>query len=157
MNEEHLTFEAEPEDPKPIPFDVTPHNKGLTKIYDHFKEELKNRQTEIEASQIRSEQKYFLNRLQNSFNLFNNNPYYQKKIDELYNIFSRKIPDYAKSQLRRLRRENISDDLLVDILQKLVDTARVRSFQEKEKESESMIIRTICSERFWGAFKISVP
>ncbi|MCG8608393.1 SWF/SNF helicase family protein, partial [bacterium] len=141
-------IEAEPDSPQPVPFDVSRHNQGMQKIYSHFKEELRLRQTEIEASQITAEQKYFLKRLQDSFNLFNNNPFYQKKIDELYVIYSKEIPDYAKGALRRLRRENLSDDLMVDALQHLTDTARILSFQEKEKEAESMIIRTICSEGF---------
>ncbi|MGH7455948.1 MAG: hypothetical protein ACRENG_31635, partial [bacterium] len=64
-------------------------------------------------------------------------------------IYSNEIPDYAKSQLRRLRRENLTDDLMIDTLQKLIDNARILTFQEKEKEAESMIIRTICSEGFY--------
>lgn len=141
-------IEAEPNSPKPVEFETSVHNKGMQRIYEHFKEELKRRQTEIESSQNTSEQKYFLRRLQDSFNLFNNNPHYQRKVDELYKIYSSEIPDYAKSQLRRLRRENLTDELMIDALEKLYYNARIRTFQEKEKEAESMIIRTICSEGF---------
>lgn len=141
-------IEAEPGKPSPITFDPSAHNVAMKSVYNHFKEELKRRQTEIESSQITSEQKHFRDRLKDSFNLFNNNPLYQKKVDELYEIYSKEIPDYAKGQLRRLRRENLSDEVMIDALQKLVDTARILKFQEKEKESESLIIRTICSEGF---------
>ena len=109
----------------------------MREIYSHFKEELKQRQTEFESSLISSEQKYFRNRLKDSFNLFNNNPLYQKKVNELYEIFSREIPDYAKSQLRKIRRESLSDEVLINALQKIVDTARILNFQEKEKDNSS--------------------
>jgi len=141
-------IDAEPDSPPPVPFDTTLHNRAMKEVYDHFKEELKRRQTEIESSQITPEQKYFRNRLKESFDLFNNNPLYQKKIDELFEIYSKEIPDYAKSQLRRLRREDLSNELIIDSLQRLIDTARILKFQEKEKESESLIVRTICSEGF---------
>jgi len=139
-------IEAEPDKPPAVAFDASVHNRAIKEVYDHFKEELKRRQTEIESSQITPEQKYFRNRLKDSFNLFNINPHYQKKVDELYEIYSKEIPDYAKSQLRRLRREKLSDEVMIDALQKLIDTARILTFQEKEKESESLIVRTICSE-----------
>ena len=142
-------IEAKPDDPKPVAFDAIQHNGELKKIYDHFKEELIKRRAEIESSQTTPEQKYFRDRLQASFNLFNDAPHIQKKADELYKIFSKEIPDYAKSQLRRLRRENPSDDkAMFDSLQNLVETARILTFQEKEKESENLIVRTICSEGF---------
>ena len=141
-------IEADVKNLKSCDFDVEAHNEGLRIIYNHFKEELLKRQNEKEASQITSEQKHFLDRLQASYNLFNANPHYQKKVDELYQVYSREIPDYAKSQLSKLRRENLSDDMLLDALQKLIDASRILNFQEKEKETESMIIRTICSEGF---------
>ncbi|MBA7538278.1 RNA polymerase-associated protein RapA [subsurface metagenome] len=141
-------IEAKPDKPKPIDFEIPAHNEGMKQIYDHFKQELLKRQNEKESSQITPEQKHFLTRLQESFDLFNNNPYYQKRVEELYQVYRQEIPDYAKSQLRRLRREKLSNELMVDALQKLIDNARIRSFQEKEKETESMIIRTICSEGF---------
>ncbi len=141
-------LEASPNEPKPVPFDANNHNEELRTVYNHFKEELKKRQAEIESTQITSEQKYFLDRLQKSFTLFTDNTFQQKRVDELYKVFSKEIPDYAKSQLRRLRRENPSDDVLYDALQRLVEAARILNFQEKEQESEKMIIRTICSEGF---------
>lgn len=141
-------IEAKPRTPEAVDIDFVHHNSELKKIYDKFKEELKKRQSEIESNQITSEQRYFLDRLQASFNLFNNNPFLQKKIDELYKVYSKEIPDYAKSQLRRMRKENPPDDILIDALQRLIEAARILSFQEKEIESEKMIIRTICSEAF---------
>jgi superfamily II DNA or RNA helicase len=90
-------IEAEPDNPRPIEFDSSVHNRGMKKIYDYFKEELKRRQTEIESSQITPEQEYFRSRLQASFNLFNNSPFYQRKVDELYKIYSNEIPDYARA------------------------------------------------------------
>jgi superfamily II DNA/RNA helicase len=146
---EVLTFiEASPLKPKHCELNAESHNEALKVVYNHFKEELKKRQREIESSQITPEQRYFLERLQQSFNLFNNNPNQQKKVDELYKVFSKEIPDYAKSQLRRIRRENTPDDALFEALQRLIESARILNFQEKEKESEKMIIRTICSEGF---------
>ncbi|MDD8018260.1 MAG: helicase-related protein [Bacteroidota bacterium] len=141
-------IEAKPNEPQAVKIDTIHHNEELKRIYDRFKEELRKRQSEIESNQITTEQRYFLERLQASFNLFNNNPFLQKKIDELYNVFRKEIPDYAKSQLRRMRKENPPDDVLVDALQRLIETARILPFQEKELESEKMIVRTICSEGF---------
>lgn len=139
-------IEAKPEEPTVAIIDSNEHNSKLKIIYDKFKEELRKRQSEIESQQITPEQRYFLERLQLSFNLFNNNPFLQKKVDELYKVYSKEIPDYAKSQLRRMRKENLPDDVIVEVLQRLIETARILSFQEKEIESERMIIRTICSE-----------
>ena len=141
-------IEATPSSPTPVPFDTDKHNAELKKVYEKFKDELRRRQAEIESTQITSEQKYFLERLKNSYNLFNNNPSQQKRVEELHNVFSKEIPDYAKSQLRRLRRENPHDEILYDALQRLIETARILNFQEKEKETEKMIIRTVCSEGF---------
>ncbi len=141
-------IEATQTQPQAVEFDFVKHNEELKMVYNHFKEELKKRQAEIESTQITSEQKYFLDRLQASFNLFNNNLFWQKKVDELYKVFSKEIPDYAKSQLRRLRRENPPDDILFEALQRLIEAARILNFQEKGIETEKMIIRTICSEGF---------
>lgn len=141
-------IEATPNAPKRIDLDTTKHNEALEKIYEHFKEELKKRREERIANQIPSHQKHFRDRLQDAYNLFSVNTYSKAKLDELYNIFSKEVPDYAKSQLLKLRRENLSDELMLVELQKLVDKARIRTFQEKELEAESMIIRTICSEGF---------
>lgn len=139
-------IEATTEDPKAIEFDTSKHNGELSKIYEWFKDELKRRQQEIISQQRSKEQQYFLIRLQDSITLFTDNQYLRKKVDELYNIFSKEIPDYAKRQLRVLRRENISNEQLVDVLQRVVETAKIYSFQEREIESEKMIIKTICSE-----------
>ena len=142
-------IEANIDKPKAVELNSTKHNESLKLIYDHFKEELKSRQAEIISNQITNEQKYFLSRLLASFNLFDNSSLTQRKVDELYRIFSKEVPDYAKQQLRRLKRENLKDDVMIDALQKLVDSARILSFQEKEQESEQLIIRTICSEGFY--------
>lgn len=139
-------IEANPKEPLPIAVDSERHNESLKLIYEHFKEELRSRQREIVSNQITSEQRYFIERLKATFTLFNQSSFNQKKVDELYKIFSKEIPDYAKQQLRRLKRESPKDDVIIDTLQKLVDSARIISFQEKEKESEQLIIRTICSE-----------
>lgn len=141
-------IEAQPDHPKPLQLVPTDHDADMKQIYEKFKKELWKRQSELESSQITAEQRYFLERLQTSFNLFTSNPFAQKKIDELYKVYSKEIPDYAKSQLRRMKKENPPDDILIDILQRLVESARIIPFQEKEIESEKMIIRTICSEGF---------
>ena len=141
-------IEASPDNPKAAKFDPAKHNDSLKILYDRFKNELYKRNAEIAGSQITPEQKHFQSRLQNMYTLFNGNEYQLKKIDELFIILGKEIPDYAKSQLRRLRRENLSDDSLIEHYGKSLNLHEFYRFQEKEKESEKLIVRTICSEGF---------
>lgn len=139
-------IKASPNEPERIEFDNTKYNKDIAEVYNKFKDELRRRQEQKLSQQRTKEQQYFLNRLQEVINLFNDNDYMRRKIDELYNVFSHEIPDYAKRQLRALRREDLSDDILLDALQKVIESARIHSFQEREIEGERMIIKMVCSE-----------
>lgn len=140
-------IKASPNEPERIEFDNSKYNNDIGEVYNKFKDELRRRQEQKLSQQRTKEQQYFLNRLQEVINLFNDNEYMRRKIDELYNVFSHEIPDYAKRQLRALRREDLSDDILLDALQKVIESARIHSFQEREIEGERMIIKMICSEK----------
>jgi superfamily II DNA or RNA helicase len=139
-------IEAKPNDPKPVKVDEVTHTQELQKLYAQFKNELIARQTEMASVQRTSEQEYFLNRLLASFNLFNDKPDWRKKVNELHDLYSKPIPDHAKRLLRNLKRVQPSDEKMVESLQDFIASANIREYQDREMESEQMMIRTICSE-----------
>ena len=69
-----------------------------------------------------------------------------EKIDRLNFIFSREIPDYAKSQLRVLKKQKLSDDLMFESLERLVEKAKIEQFQKQGLEAEEQVVVTVCSE-----------
>jgi len=140
-------IEAKPDFPKPIKLDETKHRENYHIIYEHFKRELKLRQQEISSNQITPEQRHFIERLQGLYNLFNQTDFeLTQKINRLSTILGREIPDYAATKLRKMRRDNISDGLLIDALENLIKIANIEDFQSRLVQSEKMMIRTICSE-----------
>lgn len=140
-------IKANPDIPKAQTLEPTRYNAQLKVIYEDFKNVLLQRDAEKESSRIGNEQKYFKKRLKDAFGLFGNLQQ-RKKADEMYEVFSKEIPDSAKRRLRQLQRQKIGDDILLDALQSVIESNRILKFQERELESENLVIRTICSEEF---------
>jgi hypothetical protein len=63
-------------------------------------------------------------------------------------ILGKEIPDYAANRLRKLKREKLTDNLLIQALENLVEISNVEEFQRRLVQSEKMMIKTICSELF---------
>lgn len=80
-----------------------------------------------------------------SVNLFNDKPDWRKKVNELHEIYSKPIPDHAKRLLRNLKRIQASDEKMVESLLDFISSASIREYQDREIETEQMIIRTICT------------
>jgi hypothetical protein len=72
----------------------------------------------------------------------------KQRINKLSLIFSKEIPDYAGTRLRKLKRENLSDTSILEALENLVKIANIEEFQKRLVQSEKMMIKTICSESF---------
>lgn len=123
------------------------HNQDLKKMYDKFKAELLNRQKEFSANQIIPEQKELTERLKNCYTLFQQDNNMKERINKLSLIFSKEIPDYAKNKVRSLKKEKLSDDLLIQAMTDIAEKLNLEDFQSKAKESENMVIKVICSER----------
>ncbi len=138
-------IKASPDLPKPIALDTTQYNAWLKPIYQHFKQELYRRQSEKEQTKITPEQRYFNERLKQSYTLFMSLEH-QKKAEEMHQVFAKEIPSSAQKRLRELKKRNVPDSSLLAELQYIIDTTRILKFQEKSLESENMIVRTICSE-----------
>ncbi len=142
-------IEANPVNPESKPLDSAEHIKKMKPLYQHFKNELRKRQQEISSDQITPEQKHFVEKLKASYNLFNVNDHELKqRINKLSLIFSKEIPDYAETRLRKLKRENLSDTSILEALENLVKIANIEEFQKRLVQSEKMMIKTICSESF---------
>ncbi|MEB8328322.1 phospholipase D-like domain-containing protein [Flavobacteriaceae bacterium KMM 6897] len=130
-----------------VVIDIKEHTKRLAPIYKKFKEEIKKRQLFFSASNITNEQKHFQTRLRESYNLFSvKNEALRPRIDKLNRIFQNEIPDYAKTELRVLKKEKLSDDLMIEALERLVEKAQIEKFQKQAVEMDASSIKTICSE-----------
>lgn len=142
-------IEANPDNPKSVNLDSKKHAENLKSIYSRFKNELKRRQQEITSNQITNEQKHFIERLKNIYNLFNQSDFeLSERIDRLVLILGKEIPDYAANRLRKLKREKLTDNLLIQALENLVEISNIEEFQRRLVQSEKMMIKTICSELF---------
>lgn len=125
------------------------HTKRLAPIYKRFKEEIKKRQQQFSTNNVTPEQKHFQERLRNCYTMFNQlNRELIPRIDKLNMIFQKEIPDYSKTELRLLKREKLSDDLMIDALEQLVVKNNIDKFQQHAVEMDAMSIKTICSESF---------
>ncbi len=128
---------------------IEEHTKRLKPIYKKFKEEIKRRQLQFSAGNITNEQKYFQGRLRESYNLFSvKNDEFKPRLDKLNRIFQKEIPDYAKTELRILKKEKLSDELMVEALEQLVNKNQIEKFQKQAIEMDTQSIKTICSESF---------
>src|SRR5690606_29423416 len=118
-------------------------------IYKKFKEEIKRRQLYFSAANITPEQKFFQETLRSTYNLFSvKNDELKPRIDKLNRIFQKEIPDYAKTELRALKKERLSDELLIEALEQLVEKNQIEKFQKQTTEMDALSIKTICSESF---------
>lgn len=140
-------IEATPTKPKAVKINEKEHTDYLQKLYAKFKEELVARQTEIESIQRTTDQQYFVERLQGAVNLFNDRPDWRKKVNELHEIYGKPLPDHAKRLLKNLKRAQPEDEKMVEALLEFISSASIREYQDREIETEQMIIRTICSEQ----------
>ncbi len=67
----------------------------------------------------------FVHYARNSYNLFSvKSDELKPRIDKLNRIFQREIPDYAKTELRALKKERLSDELMVEELERLVEKTK---------------------------------
>jgi superfamily II DNA or RNA helicase len=139
-------IKAEPNKPKAIPYEVERYRDGMKAIYEKFKSELNDRQQEKKNSMLSTEQRHFIGRIKDSNNLFENDDLRRSQANQLLEIYQKEIPDYAKRQLRFLKREKLDDNQMLKQLRELIINARIMQFQERSIENEQMIIRTICSE-----------
>lgn len=140
-------IEATPTHPKTLKLNEQKHTECLQKFYAKFKEELVARHTEIESVQRSADQQHFVERLQGAVNLFNDRPEWRRKVNELHEIYSKPLPDHAKRLLKNLKRAQPDDERMVDALLEFISSANIREYQEREIETEQMIVRTVCSEQ----------
>lgn len=133
---------------KGIPLDAKTHADRMKPLYKKFKEDVLKRQRQFSASNIISEQKHFVERLKGAYtNIFNSwDEDVKTIIDKLNRIFQREIPDYAKSELRVLKKEKLSDELMIEALTQLVAKYDIENFQNQTLDIDTMSIKTICSE-----------
>jgi superfamily II DNA or RNA helicase len=132
-----------------VEINIEEHTRRLEPIYKKFKEEIKKRQLYFSAANITNEQKHFQERLRNSYNLFSvKSDELKPRIDKLNRIFQKEIPDYAKTELRALKKEKLSDELMVEALEQLIEKNQIEKFQKQAAEMDAQSIKTICSESF---------
>ncbi|MDR0659738.1 MAG: hypothetical protein LBG19_02825 [Prevotellaceae bacterium] len=133
---------------KGIMFDAKEHASQMAPVYSSFKQAMLRRKQQFSAANITPEQKYFQERLKMCYsNLFNSlNEEYKSKINRLNTIFQREIPDYAKTELRILKKEKLSDNLMIDALELLAEKNQIENFQKRLAIVDTESIRTICSE-----------
>jgi len=130
-------------------FSIKDHTNRLKPIYQQFKEEIKKRQLNYSSANITAEQRHFQERLRNAYNLFSTNQEEVKsKLNKLNTIFKKEIPDYAKTDLRFLKRQQLSDEKMFEALENLVVKAQIEKFQKNFAEMDAKSIRTICSMSF---------
>lgn len=140
---------AEENSPELVNLNVEEHTKRLAPLYTKFKEEIKKRQLYFNSSNVTTEQKHFQERLRECYNLFSvKNDELKPRIDNLNRIFQKEIPDYAKNELRRLKREKLSNELMIEALELLVEKNQISKFQKQSAEMDALSIKTICSESF---------
>jgi superfamily II DNA or RNA helicase len=142
-------LKTNPNENEPLEISIKEHTKRLKPIYKKFKEEIKKRQLHFSAANITNEQKHFQERLRNSYNLFNvKNDTLKPQIDKLNRIFQKEIPDYAKTELRALKKQKLSDELMIEALEQLVNKNNIERFQKQAVEMDAQSVKTICSESF---------
>jgi superfamily II DNA or RNA helicase len=142
-------IKTSPNEKQKVEITIEEHTKRLTPIYIKFKEEIKMRQLHFSTANITAEQKYFQVCLRSIYNLFSvKNEELRPRIDKLNRIFQKEIPDYAKTELRVLKKEKLSDELLIEALEQLVDKNQIERFQDQTTEMDAISIKTICSESF---------
>ncbi|WP_026837072.1 helicase-related protein [Gillisia sp. JM1] len=142
-------IKAEPSNSNMQSLPIEKHTQNLKPIYKKFKEEIKKRQLHFSSTQITSEQKHFQQRLRDAYNLFNvKNDELKPRIDKLNTIFQKEIPDYSKSDLRSLKKQKLSDELMIEALEQLVHKSQIEKFQKQAVEMDAQSIKTICSESF---------
>lgn len=128
---------------------IQEHTKRLAPIYKKFKEEIKKRQLHFSASNITTEEKHFQERLRSCYNFFTlKNDDLRPQIDRLNRIFQKEIPDYAKRELRALKSQKLSDELMLEALEQLIEKNQIEKFQQQSLEMDAQSIKTVCSESF---------
>ena len=142
-------LQTKPNEKPTIELKTEDHTKRLKPIYNKFKEEIKRRQLHFSTANITNEQKHFQGRLRNSYNLFSvKDDQLKSRIDKLNRIFQKEIPDYAKTELRVLKKEKLSDELVIESLEQMVDKNQIEKFQKQAVEMDAQSVKTICSESF---------
>lgn len=142
-------IKSEPGNPNMVTLPVDKHTQNLKPIYKKFKEEIKQRQLYFSGTQITLEQKHFQQRLRDAYTLFNvKNDELKSRIDRLNSIFQKEIPDYSKTDLRTLKKQKLSDELMIEALEQLVNKSQIEKFQKQAVEMDAQSIKTICSESF---------
>ncbi len=142
-------IKSNPDNPNIVTLPVDKHTKNLKPIYKKFKEEIKKRQLYFSGTQITPEQKHFQQRLRDAYTLFNvKNDELKSRIDRLNSIFQKEIPDYSKTDLRTLKKQKLSDELMIEALEQLVNKSQIEKFQKQAVEMDAQSIKTICSESF---------
>ncbi len=140
-------IKATPDTPVSVPMDIDEHTKRMAPLYKQFKDELIKRVAQFSTNEITREQQDFQMRLREAYNFFTQgDTVLTARIDRLNAIFSREIPDYAKRQLRVLKRQKLSDDLMFEALEQLVVKANIEQFQRQALETEEQVVVTVCSE-----------
>ena len=149
IGEIFFLFKTDADNKNSVEISIEEHTKRLEPIYKKFKEEIKKRQLFFSQTNVTTEQKHFQERLRNSYNLFSvKSEELRPRIDKLNRIFQKEIPDYAKTELRILKKEKLSDELMVEALEQLVEKNQIEKFQKQATEMDAQSIKTICSESF---------
>ena len=142
-------IKSEQNNPNMTSLPIKKHTENLKPIYKKFKEEIKKRQLHFSGTQITQEQKHFQQRLREAYNLFNvKNEELKARIDKLNGIFQKEIPDYSKTDLRSLKKQKLTDELMIEALEQLVNKSQIEKFQKQAVEMDAQSIKTICSESF---------
>jgi len=142
-------IKTERDNPNVVNFPIDKHTQNLKPIYKKFKEEIKQRQLHFFNTKVTQEQKHFQQRLREAYDLFNvKNDELKTRIDRLNGIFKKEIPDYAKTDLRSLKKQKLSNELMIEALEQLVNKSQIEKFQKQAVEMDAQSIKTICSESF---------
>jgi hypothetical protein len=97
---------------------------------------------------------YFLLIFNNMKVIISYNPFSQSdqeltsRINRIVEILNKEIPSYTANRLRKLKRERLSDNLLIEALENLIEENNVEEYQKRLVQSEKKMIKTICSESF---------
>lgn len=127
--------------------DTKTHIKNLAPIYKDFKNEIKRRALYFNTKTQTTEQKYFLERIRSAYNLFSTNEIdFKKRLDKLNEIFNKEIPLYAGQDVRKLKQQKLSDELMIEGLENIVEKWNIIEFQNTQLNENNSAIRTICSE-----------
>jgi len=141
-------IEASPQTPA-IALNAPAHTESMKQLYAKFKNELLLRQRELTGNQITPEQRQFIEQLKNIYNLFSYSDFeLSQRIDRLVQMLTKEIPHYAANNLRKLKRDKLSESQLIEALETFAEVNNIAEFQKRLLQSEKMMIRTVCSERF---------